>query len=85
MFTESRYEIIGNSKTAERLERHDQRTGEIPLSKADVFSWLARHFGPQDPLRNPETNRLVSEWLIKTGYKSSPPPGGTSLIPMRSR
>lgn len=69
VYTESRYSITGNSKTDERGARRAERVGDAPEpSTAGVMAWLARHFGPKDPLTNPETNRLVSEWLTKSGY-----------------
>lgn len=72
LYRESLYEITGNSKTAERLARKAERTGDFPEpSTAGLMGWLARHFGPQDPLRDPETNRIVSEWLVKGGYPES--------------
>lgn len=85
VYRESLYEVTGNSKTAERLARRGERTGDIPeMSSAGLFAWLARHFGPQDPLRNPETNRIVSEWLTKGGYgllnQAPPSVPGTGLI-----
>lgn len=69
VYRESLYEVTGNSKTAERLARKAERVGDFPEpSTAGLMGWLARHFGPQDPLRNPETNRMVSEWLTRGGY-----------------
>jgi hypothetical protein len=85
VYTESRYSITGNSKTDERGARRAERVGDAPEpSTAGVMAWLARHFGPQDPLRNPETNRLVSEWLTKGGYPEGllnvPKSPGTGLM-----
>lgn len=85
VYTESRYSITGNSKTDERGARRAERVGDAPEpSTAGVMAWLARHFGPQDPLRNPETNRLVSEWLTKGGYPegllNAPTAPGTGLM-----
>ncbi len=92
VYRESLYEVTGNSKTAERIARKGDRMGDIPEpSSAGLFTWLARHFGPQDPLRNPETNRLVSEWLTKGGYgllDQAPPaqPGqGLMVVPQGSQ
>lgn len=91
VYRESLYEVTGNSKTAERLARKGDRTGDIPeMSSAGLFAWLARHFGPQDPLRNKETNRLVSEWLTKGGYglldnAPNPPGQGLMVVPQGSQ
>ena len=91
VYTESRYSITGNSKTDERGARRAERVGDAPEpSTAGVMAWLARHFGPQDPLRNPETNRLVSEWLTKGGYgllnqAPNPPGQGLMVVPQGSQ
>lgn len=92
VYTESRYSITGNSKTDERGARRAERVGDAPEpSTAGVMAWLARHFGPQDPLRNPETNRLVSEWLTKGGYPEgllnvqNPPGTGLMVVPQAGR
>lgn len=64
--TESLYEITGNSKTPERLRRYAERTGEMPeATREGALMWLRNNFGPQDPLLNEETNRMVAEWLIQ--------------------
>lgn len=91
VYTESRYSITGNSKTDERGARRAERVGDAPEpSTAGVMAWLARHFGPKDPLTNPETNRLVSEWLTKSGYpegllNAQQPGTGLMVVPTAGR
>jgi len=91
VYTESRYSITGNSKTDERGARRAERVGDAPEpSTAGVMAWLARHFGPKDPLTNPETNRLVSEWLTKSGYpegllNAQQPGTGLMVVPKAGR
>ncbi len=81
VFTESRYEIAGNSKTGERLQRRSERVGDIPdPTRAGWVDWLRRNFGPSDPLRNETTNRLVAEWLTQQRPVVPYAPG---LEPMR--
>jgi hypothetical protein len=75
-FTQSNYEILGNSKTAERLARRAERTGDVPdQSHSGLLNWLWRNLGPKDPLENESVNRMVSE--ILTGRL---PPTGTPRV-----
>jgi hypothetical protein len=69
----SRAAIQGNSLTHARQMRTAERRGDIPdPSQAGFMGWLARQFSGDDPIRNPETNRILAELLTS---RAPPMPG----------
>lgn len=81
VFTQSKYEILGNSKTAERLQRRAERAGDVPdPTHSGLMNWLWRNLGPKDPLENEAVNRMVSQLLT-----SPLPPSGTPRVGLFSQ
>ncbi len=65
-YNATQYEVLSNSKTAERAQRRAERSAEIPdTSKSGMIAALLRHLGPGDPLSNPEVNRILAEKLTQ--------------------
>lgn len=74
-YSSSRQAVQGNSATDARGQRRRELAADVPdPTHAGILNWLARNLGPEDPLRNPATNRLVAQYLTGRQLPGVRPP-----------